>query len=93
MPIVLSADINITESGEAYKKMTENHVNTRHVAGDVKEFATFHDCSPETHSTYYIDYILCAENIRAVSYHTVTAGIDGRFVSNHFPVYSDMMIR
>ena len=37
-----------------------------------------------------IDYILCSDDFHPTVFKTVTAGIDGRFVSDHFPIYADL---
>ena len=41
---------------------------------------------------YIIDYVLYAGAWEPVHYRTVTVGIDGRFVSDHFPIYADMKL-
>ena len=92
LPVVFTADMNTRESGEAYALMTENLVNARYAAADSVGFGTFHACRPETHADYYIDFVLCSKDIEVAAYRTVTAGIDGRFVSDHFPIYADVTI-
>ena len=92
VPVVFTADMNTRENGEAYATMTQNLVNTRHTAADSVGYGTFHACSPETHANHYIDFVLCSGDIQALTYRTVTAGVDGRFVSDHFPIYADVVI-
>ena len=92
LPVVFTADINTRESGEAYAVMTEKLVNTRYAAADSIGYGTFHACSPETHENHFIDFVLCSEDVQALTYRTVTAGVDGRFVSDHFPIYADVAI-
>ena len=92
VPVVFTADMNTRENGEAYATMTQNLVNTRHAAADSVGYGTFHACSPETHADHYIDFVLCSQDVQALTYRTVTAGIDGRFVSDHFPIYADVVI-
>ena len=92
VPVVFTADMNTTEGGEAYGTMTTNLLNTRHEAADCEDFATFHACRPETHTNSYIDFVLCSKDVTTLAYRTVTAGIDGRFVSDHFPIYADVII-
>ena len=92
LPVVFTADMNTRESGEAYAVMAENLVNARYAAADSVGFGTFHACRPETHADHYIDYVLCSEDVQVQTYRTVTAGVDGRFVSDHFPIYADVVI-
>ena len=92
VPVVFTADMNTSESGEAYATMTQRLNNARHKAPDCVDYGTFHACKPETHADTYIDFVLCSPNIAVHSYRTVTAGIDGRFVSDHFPLYADVTI-
>jgi len=92
LPVVFTADMNTTEAGEAYAVMTSNLANARYAANDALFFGTYHACSPETHADYAIDFVLCSQDITVSSYSTVTAGIDGRFVSDHFPIYADVII-
>jgi endonuclease/exonuclease/phosphatase family metal-dependent hydrolase len=33
------------------------------------------------------------DNFKALSYKVVTAGIDNRYVSDHFPVYADLELK
>ena len=92
VPVVFTADMNTTETGEAYATMTERMNDARVTAADSVGFGTFHNCRPETHADYYIDFVLCSQNISVRAYRTVTAGINGRFVSDHFPIYADVII-
>ncbi len=92
LPVVFTADLNTKAGGEAYRTMTANLFDTRLAAADSVSFGTFHACRPETHADDYIDFVLCSENIQALTYRTVTAGVNGRFVSDHFPIYADVVI-
>ena len=92
VPVVFTADMNTSENGEAYAVMTERLNDARVTAADCVDFGTFHACRPETHADTHIDFVLCSRNISVRAYRTVTAGIDGRFVSDHFPIYADVTI-
>ena len=39
---------------------------------------------------YYIDCILTKPGVETAVYRTVTVGVNGRFVSDHFPIYADV---
>ncbi|MBQ7638973.1 MAG: hypothetical protein IJS90_08745 [Clostridia bacterium] len=92
IPVVFTADINTTRGKAAYNTMTGSLNDAALTAKDSIGFGTFHACSPETHANYYIDFILCSNDITVETYRTVTKGIDGRFVSDHFPIYADVTL-
>ena len=92
LPVVLTADLNAGIGSAAYNAMTATLVNTSMVAEDSVRFGTFHACSPETHQDYEIDFVLCSPDLTVKTYRAVTAGIEGRFVSDHFPIYADVVI-
>ena len=90
--VVFTADMNTQEETDTYRIMTTNLSDARFCADDAVSYGTFHGCSPETHADYTIDYILCSEGIQVDSYRVVTKGVDGRFTSDHFPVYADVRL-
>ena len=90
MNVVFTADMNTTPDTETYVTMTENLKDTRLAASNAVCYGTFHGCRPETRADYYIDYVLCSPQIGVSAYRTVTAGVNGRFVSDHFPIYADL---
>lgn len=92
IPVVFTADLNTTSDGAAYAKMTENLNDARITAADCEAYGTFHGLNPEGHSDYNIDFILCSPQITVKTYRTVTEGVDGRFVSDHFPIYADIIL-
>ena len=92
LPVVFTADMNTTSDGAAYAKMTENLCDARLAAEDCMSYGTFHGLNPAGHADYDIDFILCSPQITVKTYRTVTEGIDGRFVSDHFPIYADIVI-
>ncbi len=93
LPVVFTADLNALVGSPAYNAMTTNLVNTAMVAEDSIRFGTFHGCHPETHQDYEIDFVLCSPDLTVKTYRVVTAGINGRFVSDHFPVYADIVVK
>ena len=88
--VVFTADMNTTPDGAAYAKMTENLVDARLNADKCVQYGTFHNMTPENAPDYYIDFILCSPGIHVCEYRTVTEGADGRFISDHFPIYADL---
>lgn len=95
IPVVFTADMNITEGDEAYNIMAESEIlwDTKKVAPDTMDYLTFHDTKPSENEGRILDYIFINNYFGATTYRVVTAGIDGNFVSDHYPVYADLVIR
>lgn len=90
MNVVFTADMNTTPEGEAYAIMTERLKDARLNADDCVPYGTFHNTKPEEAADYYIDCILCSPGVHVCEYRTVTEGANGRFISDHFPIYADL---
>ncbi len=87
--VVFTADLNSQDTGAAYLEMTSLLNDSRLNAEKADVYGTFHSTHPETRANNFLDYVLYSDNITPKAYKTVTAGIDGRFVSDHFPIYAD----
>ncbi len=91
IPVVFTADLNTTDKGEAYATMTQNLSDTRLTAKDCIPYGTFHGGKdPSKKADYFIDFVLCSDDFEAAAYRTVTKGFNGRFTSDHFPIYADL---
>lgn len=95
IPVVFTADMNITEGHEAYKMMAESEIlwDTKKIAPDTMDYLTFHDLDPAANEGRILDYVMINNNFGVTTYRVVTAGIDGKFVSDHYPIYADLVIR
>ena len=93
IPVVFTADMNVKEGSDNYKQFTESgyFYDTKHIAPDTMDYCTYHDTKPNSHKDDIIDYVMINDGFDAISYKVVTAGIDGRFVSDHYPIYADMI--
>ena len=56
-------------------------------------FCTYHDTKPEEHKDDVIDYVMINNGFNALKYRVMTEGIDGRFVSDHYPIYAEVEIK
>ena len=95
VPVVFTADMNASVLEQTYAIMTSDLCNASLVADDAVTFTTFHGGDPETHTDYINctgDYILCSPEIHVNSFRVVTKGVDGRFTSDHFPLYADIVL-
>ncbi len=94
LPVVFTADMNIKEGSDTYKRMADSEIlwDTKYIARDTMDYLTFHNMEPEANEGRILDYVMINERCGVVSYRVVTAGIDGKFVSDHYPVYADLFI-
>ena len=92
IPVVFTADLNATPDSDSYAVMTGALQDARLTAADAVSYGTFHACSPETHADYYIDFVMTTPGLEVETYRTVTAGVSGRLVSYHFPIYADVRL-
>ena len=91
-PVVFTADLNSVESEETYRIMTGLLADASRTAADSVSFPTWHDGNPGENSRWTLDYVMCSSNVTVNTFRTVTDGIKGRLVSDHFPVYADVVI-
>ena len=83
--------MNTGEQSETYATMTQSLIDTRVAAADCVAYGTFHaGQDPNRRADRYIDFVLCSDDFDAAAYRTVTKGVDGRFSSDHFPIYADL---
>jgi endonuclease/exonuclease/phosphatase family metal-dependent hydrolase len=90
LPVVFTADMNVQEGSENYTQFIQELYDTKYEAEDNMIYLTYHDTKPSKHQGDIIDYVMINDNFNALSYKVVTAGIDDRYVSDHFPVYADL---
>ena len=91
LPVVFTADMNVVEGSENYVDFTKVLNDTKYLADDTMNYLTYHDTKPSKYEGEVIDYVMVNDNFDALSYKVVTAGIDERYVSDHFPVYADII--
>ena len=94
VPVVFTADMNATPGSTGYRIMTESLADARLTAPDCTDecrtIYTYHDGKPHGDELLILDYVLYGAGVNALSYRTVTEGVNGRFVSDHFPIYADV---
>ncbi len=94
LPIVFTADMNAQEGSSAYDTMVTSGVfkDSKYQAADTMDYLTYHDTKPQNHDGDILDYVMSNDKLTATKYRVVTEGVDGRYVSDHFPVYADFQI-
>lgn len=92
IPAVFTADMNILEGEENYIQFVNSGFmyDTKYQAKSSVNYLTYHDVHPSEQEKSIIDYVMINDKFSADTYRVVTAGIDGKYVSDHFPVYADI---
>ncbi len=92
LPAVFTADMNVEEGTENYNQFVNSGFfrDAKKVAPDTMHYCTYHDTEPENHAHSIIDYVMINDKFNAFTYKVMTEGIDGRYVSDHFPIYADI---
>lgn len=95
IPVVFTADMNVRQDGDNYNQFVESGVlkDTKFIAPDTMDYCTYHDTKPTQHDGDIIDYVMINDKFDAAVYKVVTEGIDGRYVSDHYPIYADLIIK
>ena len=95
LPVVFTADMNVRQGSDNYKQFVNSKIlrDTKFDTTDSMDYCTYHDTKPAMHADDVIDYVMVNQNFDTLSYRVVTEGIDGRFVSDHYPVYADIVIK
>lgn len=94
IPAVFTADMNIEEGTENYLQFVNSGFmyDTKHQAENTVDCLTFHNIKPSVYHDV-IDYVMINDRFSADTYRVVTAGVNGKYVSDHFPVYADLYIK
>ncbi len=92
-PVVFSGDLNSFEQNIGYKDLTADILkDTKYSAPDTMSFQTFHAGQPEVFKNYILDYIFINNNFTAKKYRVVTKNYNNKFLSDHYPVYADIVL-
>ncbi|MBR4286296.1 MAG: endonuclease/exonuclease/phosphatase family protein [Clostridia bacterium] len=95
LPVVFTADMNVVQGSDNYKQFVNSKIlrDTKFDTTDTMDYCTYHDTKPSLHTDDVIDYVMVNNHFDTVSYRVVTEGVDGRFVSDHYPIYADIVIK
>ncbi len=91
LPVVFTGDINAMPDSSVYEAMTSFGLHDASlIAADSLTYGTFHDGDAVNNTNETLDYILVNDKVSPLVFRTVTVGIYGRYVSDHFPIYADI---
>lgn len=91
LPVVCTGDFNLFEGSPLYEQLMGGVLrDTKFLAPDTMKSATFHHFNVPHEGFGIIDYVLANDRVKPLVYRVVTDGVDGRFVSDHYPLYADV---
>lgn len=95
IPVVFTADMNVVQGSTNYNQFVDSGYfrDTKFAAPDSMNYCTYHDTKPDMHKDDVIDYVMINDGFDALTYRVVTEGVDGRFVSDHYPIYADIVMK
>ena len=94
IPVVVTGDFNFKEGSYVYNKMTESLLSdSKFLAEDSMDSITYHDYNPSSSLSKTIDFIFVNEKADPVTYRVITDKPDGYFVSDHYPIYADLILK
>lgn len=93
VPVVVTGDFNFPKGSDLYKQLTSGSLtDSSTIALEADSGCTSHGYK-DVVSGNPIDFVLVNEKITEVkSYKIIRDKIDGKFISDHYPIYSDMVI-
>lgn len=94
IPVVCTGDFNFREDSANYKTLTSGLLkDSKFLAPDTMSNTTYNAFKPPAEQTkIIIDFVLVNSKATPLVYRVVTEGVDGQFVSDHYPVYADMVM-
>lgn len=95
-PFILTGDLNVQESEQAYKVLADSNLldDARYVSetGHQGPTASFNDWETLRPAESRIDYIFVGSGIGVLNHRILDDRYDGRFPSDHLPVVSDIVV-
>lgn len=96
MPVVCTGDFNVNEGSEVYNIMADGPIgDSKALAPDTMSSGTYHDYFPIAMSQKSpIDYIFVTKATAAPQvYRVLNHRVNGRFASDHYAIYADMILQ
>ncbi|MCD7774454.1 MAG: endonuclease/exonuclease/phosphatase family protein [Clostridiales bacterium] len=88
VPTVVTGDFNVTPDSGAYKSIIgKGFLDARHMTENTDDTGTFHDFGK---CSQIIDFIFVKNDIKVLSFKTVTELVRGKYPSDHYPVAAEI---
>lgn len=93
MPVVVTGDFNFPKGSDLYKQLTSGNLTDSSVIAEVADSGCTSHGYKDVVAGNPIDFVLVNERITEVkSYNIIRDKIDGKFISDHYPIYSDIIM-
>ena len=94
IPVVLTGDFNVIEGSEIYANLVACGLkDTKYLAAEYDDCATYHDFNPFVLNTKPIDYIFVNGYVKSVKSSYVDSSTVGLvYPSDHFPIITEMTL-
>ncbi len=94
LPVVCTGDFNFRQGSGLYNAITSGILqDTKFLAPDTMSHQTFHKFDQPLDPNQIIDFIFTNNQMTPLTYKVVFEGIDGKRVSDHYPIYTDMILK
>ena len=91
MPVVVTGDFNFPKGSDLYKQLVADKLSDTAVIAETADSGCTSHGYKDVVAGNPIDFICVNEKISEVkSYNIIREKIDGKFISDHYPIYSDM---
>ena len=92
MPVVVTGDFNFPKGSDLYKQLTSDKLTDSAVIAEIADSGCTHHGYKDVVKGNPIDFICVNERITEVkSYNIIREKNDGKYISDHYPIYSDMI--
>ena len=93
LPVVFSGDLNFIEKSLGYRDITADVLkDTKVLAKDTMNSATFHNADPNAFKDIVLDYILINDGFKALKYEVVKEKYNNRYISDHYAVVASVEV-
>lgn len=93
LPVVFSGDLNFIEKSLGYRDITADILkDTKVLAKDTMDSATFHNADPNAFKDIVLDYILINNSFKALKYEVVKDKYNNRYISDHYAVVVNLQV-
>lgn len=96
MPVVCTGDFNVEEGSAVYRIMADGPIaDSKALAPDTMSSGTYHDYFPiRMRQKSPIDYIFVSKDtVLPQVYRVIDRRVQGRFASDHYAIYADVIMR
>ena len=94
LPVVCTGDFNFRQGSGLYNAVTSSTLqDTKFSAPDTMNYQTFHGFAETVDPNRIIDFIFTNSRMTPLTYKVICEDIDGKQVSDHYPLYSDMLLK